>query len=180
MNDLLKLFIEADKTALKWYATAHDECAKLAEELDLEVWRVIAVVAVLSPKCPWNRNIEYARNLILGEGVCGALGPNKVKARRILELKTKKAALKQVKGPKVRSFYSNILRRGYDTNVTVDTHMQKLIEPHLVSVQKACYRRITERIQELARIVGYAPAQVQAVLWEVQRARPNKESGYHN
>lgn len=173
------MFIEAEKSGLQWYAQAHDECKKLADEMGLEVWRVIAIVAVLSPKCPWEKNIEYARNLILGEGSCGALGPNKAKAREILELKTKRAALKRVRGPKVTSFYWNILRRGYDSNVTVDVHMLRLFEPHMASVGKAPYRRITEQIRRLAQLVKYSPAQVQAVLWTVQRNSGPSE-GYHN
>lgn len=179
MDDLLQLFLQADKAGLKWYAEAHDECVRLAEELQIDVWKAVAIVAVLSPKCPWEKNIEYSRNLILKQGPCGALGPNQKKAKRILKLKTTKALFNHLRGPKVQSFYLNIMNRGYDSNVTVDVHMKNLIEPHMSQVGKAVYWRISERIRELARIVGYAPPQVQATLWTVQRNN-STESGYHN
>ncbi len=180
MDDLLQLFMQADKAGLQWYAKAHDECVALASELNMDVWKVIAVVAVISPKCPWEKNVLYAKNLITGQGPCGALGPNKVKAKKIMKLKTTRALFNHLRGPKVQSLYHNITRRGYDTNVTVDVHMLRLIEPERASVQKAVYRRITERIMRLARMTGYTPAQVQAVLWTVQRSKDYAESGYHN
>lgn len=179
MDDLLQLFLQADKAGLKWYAEAHDECVRLAEELQIDVWKAVAIVAVLSPKCPWEKNIEYSRNLILKQGPCGALGPNQKKAKRILKLKTTKALFNHLRGPKVQSFYLNIMNRGYDSNVTVDIHMKNLIEPEMSQVGKAVYWRISEKIRELARIVGYPAPKVQAVLWTVQRNN-STESGYHN
>lgn len=180
MDDLLLLFMRANKDGLKWYSEAFEECAKMADRVGIETWKAIAIVAVLSPKCPWEKNIEYAENLITGQGTCGALGPNKKKAKKIMRLKTQKALFNHLRGPKVQSFYYNILRRGYDTNVTVDVHMKNLIEPGMSGVGKAVYRRIRERVIELARFTGYAPAQVQAVLWTVQRNSDYTESGYHN
>lgn len=179
MDDLLQLFMEAEKDGLQWYARAYDECAILAAALDIDVWKAIAIVAVLSPKCPWEKNIEYAFNLFKG-GPCGALGPNKKKARKIMRLRTTRALFNHLKGPKVQSFYWNILRRGYDTNVTVDVHMKNLFEPKRSQVGKAVYRRITEKVMLIARMTGYSPAQVQAVFWTIQRNSDYKESGYHN
>lgn len=171
MNDLLQLFMQADKAGLKWYAEAHDECQKLADELGLELWKVVAILAILSPKCPWNKNIEYTKAVITGKP-CGALGPNVKKAERLLAGAPLTDCLR---GPKVTSFYYNILRRGYDTNVTIDVHIRRLFTGKAGNVHKALYKQITNQILILASIIRLPPAKVQAILWVYSRGLTSQE-----
>jgi hypothetical protein len=63
--NVLKIFREATpqdvQDGREWYARAHAAAAELATLGDGDVVRAAAVIAVLSPSTPWQRNVELAR-----------------------------------------------------------------------------------------------------------------------
>lgn len=159
---ILELFLKATKEGLYWYAEAYDKCEALAKEYGLSLEQSIAIVAVLSPKCPWDKNIFNAIVVITGQGTPTALGPNIKKAQRILN---GEPPLNVLGGNKVRSFYSNILNRGFDSSVTIDTHILRAVGRPSFTPKPGVYNQIVEAFQTVSKWVGYSPAQVQAVVW---------------
>lgn len=162
--ELLELFIQAPMEGLYWYAEAYDKCEALAKKYSLSIEKTIAVVAVLSPKCPWERNLSNAEMVISGVGKPASLGSNVKKAQAILKGETIKLS-----GDKVRSFYSNILNRGYDSNVTIDTHILRVVGRPTFTPKSSVYIQIAHLFQVVAHWVGYSPAQVQAAIWCAER-----------
>jgi hypothetical protein len=159
---ILELFLKATKEGLYWYAEAYDKCEVLAKEYGLSLEQSIGIVAVLSPKCPWDKNIFNATVVITGSGTPTALGANIKKANRILN---GEPPLSVLSGNKVRSFYFNILRRGFDSNVTIDTHILRVIGRPSFTPKPGVYNQIVEAFRTVGKWVGYSPAQVQSVVW---------------
>jgi len=117
---------------IAWYAEAYEECRQIADEYDLPVYIVVAVVAALSPNNRWTTNITNARDLIdchsLGidmdrVSVC-TYGAMKRKAWSILDILPCQDEVKVIlNGRKIVCFYENIM--GEDT-CTIDGHARNI------------------------------------------------------
>ena len=117
---------------IAWYAEAYEECRLIADEYDLPVYIVAAVVAALSPNNRWTTNIKNARDLIdcYSHGidmdrvsVC-TYGAMKHKAWNILQFDIQPDEIKtHLNGRKIVCFYENIM--GEDT-CTIDGHARNI------------------------------------------------------
>lgn len=155
-----------------WYATAR----AVAESLDpTDPDRAAAVIAVLSPRLPWRKNVEAARDAYAGRPM-RVLGRNAEKARLILAGADPEDV---VSGPKVRAFWRTIADPSDPRAVVIDRH----------AVDVACGRVLGDaaRGRLLGRTGGYdavsdayrraartlsreygtrlSPAEVQATTW---------------
>ena len=157
---------ESERAAgVAWYWRATDTVDALAAEYGHTRETVAAVVAILSPQCPWSRNIAGAR-LALSLHAAGhpatdarsatVYFANVLKAWRYLD--GDRSALR---GPKVEAFAANL--RGDLTYVTVD-----------VWATRAAVRRDLPGRDRSAIVHGYrlaarradmSPAEFQAVVW---------------
>lgn len=100
-------------TGLAWYGDA----LALATELDpTRVRHAVGIIAVLSPMTSWPENVKKAR-MVYETGTTYGLAKNVEKAVRIFNGENPDDV---VSGPKVSSFYHNIL--GDDVAVTIDRH----------------------------------------------------------
>lgn len=182
----------ADKSdGITWYSRALD----LARELDPNnIERGAAVIAVLSPQLSWPRNIILARKVYAMHGAAylgtpnpflspvmasagfGCLPRNAVKAFQIVaggDIAT------IVSGPKVTSFFANIIAPEAVESVTVDRHAIDIAVGSALSdneraraiAGKDGYRRIAKMYVSAAGILSkemgihLTPNQVQAVTW---------------
>lgn len=148
-----------------WYWRASDTIAAMASESGLPTDVVADVVAVLSPQCPWARNVAGAR-LALALHAAGAdwtdakaatvYGANVRKAWRILD--GDRSALR---GPKVEAFGANL--RGDLSYVTVDVWATRAaIGRDLPGKDRAA---IIAGYRIAARRAGVSPAEFQAIIW---------------
>lgn len=152
-----------------WYSQARVECLKIAWEHSLRLETVIGIVAVMSPRLYWGKNILYAKNLIKGSGPCAVIGANKQKAKLVLNGAD---PLDILSGLKVRSFYSNILWAGTDNEVTIDGWMLHLMGYKSgYSPKPNLYKRLADIIREQAGQVSIPAPQYQAVLWMTARGK---------
>lgn len=182
----------ADKAdGITWYSRALD----LARELDPHnVRRGCAVIAVLSPMLSWPRNMQLARKAYAMHGAAylgmvnpflspdmavvgfGCLNKNAHKAFSIL---AGGDIDKIVSGPKVTSFFANIIAPDAIESVTIDRHAIDIAMGRAMSdserakaiAGKDGYKRIAKMYVSAATIlsreigVSLTPNQVQAVTW---------------
>lgn len=168
ITEILKVYHDAsefDRRAKDWYRQAHAECKALADETGLALESVVGVVAVISPRLKWEVNVNEARRIIRGE-TSRALGKNVAKARRILAGEKPQEV---VSGPKVTSFYRNILNPDDTHAVTIDTWAARVWSGDWAwgkSVDARLYEKIAADYREAAAEVGLLPCELQAITWE--------------
>lgn len=79
--------------------------------------------------------------------------------------------LEQAKGPKIRSFYFNIMEPSNPEFVTVDGHISALWQGKALTMKRAIirsrrqYDEIATALKTLAQSLGMIPNQLQATLW---------------
>lgn len=152
-----------------WYAEAHDVAADIATEYNVSVGTAAGVIAALSPRCPWERNVKYAWQLF-ETGDAPVMFTSKRKALRI---KNGEAALDVLAGNKVVAFYHNIMNPSSGRDVCVDSHAcdtavgRKLTDPERKQVmeRKGGYSAVAEAYRTVADEFGLIPAQAQAIIW---------------
>jgi hypothetical protein len=149
-----------------WYPDAHRWAARLARAYGSTVARVAGAAAALSPRISWpmaQRDTESA----LRDGRCYlALGSRRRLALEILIGSVR--PLDALSGPKVRSFYRNIM--GDPDAVTIDVHMLRAVG--LESITPRRYSDFADAVRVAAMLNGVPPRDLQATVWIVQRGRP--------
>lgn len=168
-----------------WYVRAR----QLAEELDpTDVTRAAAVIAVLSPRQSWDRNVVLAREAYR---CLATIGGSDVARGRILTLATLTRQRAQVArllvdredpddvvtGPKVRAFWRTIADPTDPRAVVVDRHAVDVACGAVLDDatrgkilgRKGGYDTVSRCYSRAARDVGMTPAEVQAITWHVWR-----------
>ena len=163
-----------------WYPVALDIARTIADEHDITVTQAIGVIAALSPRNRWERNVQDAEALIAAFNAGGAdqaqltkvctFSSNKTKAIKILGLiaPTMDQVLETLSGPKLREFASCIAGL---PDVCIDGHAFCIwaanrtglkdvpaIGVKLRRVIKADYRTAADEL-------GITPSACQAITW---------------
>lgn len=147
---------------MAWYSDAH----MIAREAG-NIHTGAAIIAALSPRMPWHRNIELARVAFNDVRMFrGALGNSIRKVNAILDGGN---PLELLKTPKTRSFYDNIVNPLTSMEVTVDVHAIHVAGIDKDSVNLGEYRAIADAYREAARYVGISALDLQAVTWLTYR-----------
>lgn len=187
----------------EWYARARRLSERLAADATTsvgilldedEVRRAAGVVAALSPRLAWRKNVEYAelayslRHLELRE-FCSripTLNLNAAKAWRILNGEDPDDVLG---GPKVRAFYFTITNPDDPRAVVVDRHAidvafgEVLTDATRPVMKGAAYDYIAALYVNASKIVTretgetWTPAQTQAAVWTYWRRE--RAAAYH-
>jgi hypothetical protein len=168
-----------------WYPIARNIAQTLSEEYGVRLNAVIGVIAALSPRNKWSRNVVDAENLIAAYvadpesaatlKVC-TFGANKAKAIACLKLDTERGddgvhfteILAILSGPKLREFASCIA--GLD-DVCVDGHAYCIWTGGRTSLKDVpaigakLRREIKADYQQAAKELGLTPAACQAITW---------------
>lgn len=148
---------------ITWYQTAHNEARRIAT---LE--EGAGVIAALSPRMPWDRNLAIAERAFVEGRASGAMGANVAKAQAILDGAD---PLDVLGGLKVRSFYANIVFPD-GPDVTIDRHAFDIVKGRATSdrersglSRKGVYDMHAEYYREAGTILGLTGAQAQAITW---------------
>lgn len=159
--------IEAGAT---WYEDAH----RIAREIAPSVEVGAGVIAALSPRMPWDRNVALARKALTEGRASGSLGANVRKADAIL---SGDHPLTVLGGDKVVSFFRNIVDPSGD-DVTIDRHAFDIAAGRSTDdktrgalSRKGVYEAHVEAYREAGRRLGLTGAQVQAITWVVWRRK---------
>ena len=157
--------VEAGAT---WYGEAGALCDTLATG-PITREHVAAVIAQLSPRTTWSRNVAGAVALIANgpdaARSLGCIGANVDRAAVALESSD---PLSTINGPKTASFARNIV--GDREAVTVDVWAARVadLDETLLS-RKGAYDAVAHAYRVAARRRGVDPATMQATTWIVAR-----------
>ena len=165
---------------VNWYSTANQIAISLADRYEISEAQAIGVIAALSPRNKWSRNVIDSENLIIAYiadpesaatvKVC-TFGANKAKAIKTLGL-SRAATLEKVlailSGPKLREFASCIA--GLD-DVCIDGHAYCIWTggrtglKDVPAIGVKLRRRIKADYRAAALDLGLTPAALQAITW---------------
>lgn len=150
---------------MSWYGDAH----MIAREAGDPV-KGAGVIAALSPRMPWHRNVILARAAFQNPLTGGGLKRSIAAANAIMGGVD---PLDVLGGEKTRAFYHNILHPFTSNEVTVDTHAIKIAGIDRDSVGKGLYREIANAYRAAAAVAGMSPLDMQAVTWTTYRRESN-------
>ena len=164
-----------------WYPVAHCVALELAEAYKITECQAIGVIAALSPRNRWERNVHDAEALISAYVAAGpaqaaltkvcTFTSNKVKAIKILEAAdpTSDEVRAILSGPKLKEFYSCIL--GNRSEVCVDGHAFCIWNggrtglKDVPAIGVKLRREIKADYQEAAEALGISASACQAITW---------------
>jgi hypothetical protein len=177
--NIIRIFREADDAqlaeGLAWYADAHS----LAVALDSDdVLRAAGVIAALSVKQDWSRNVILAARAFADGHASGTLGFCVKAADRILAGEHVDTVLR---GDKTNNF-AHVIADPTDAHaVVIDRHAFDIAlgrvtddETRGILSRKGVYDTFADAYREAAAVLGYSPSQVQAVTWVVWRQTVTK------
>lgn len=178
----------------EWYPRALETCKQIAETdgrgvVPLE--RVVGLMATYSPRKRWSINVQIARDTVrqwVEQGTYdanGALPLGRERGENILRHPAGEEMIhnpyagfpydfdfeQHVLGPKVQSFYQNIM--GNPNPVTVDVVMNKASGAASDDVTAGQRRLITHAVNILADRFGMSPRDMQAAIWISYRGTPD-------
>jgi len=165
---------------ITWYPAAKAIAANLAERYGIPAAQAVGVIAALSPRNRWERNVQDADSLISAYVAGGAeqarltkvctFSANKAKAIKILEsgLETIPSALEILSGPKLREFTSCIAGL---PDVCIDGHAfciwqgERTNLADVPSIGVRLRRQIKADYITAADELGITPSACQAITW---------------
>lgn len=157
-------------TAARWYHRQHELLAALADSTGVPLPTVVGIFAVLSPAVDPNRNLFLALQMIGSDDCSHPHGRQISKARAILNGADISANLGQ--GLKVRNFYRNLMEPDRRGAVTIDRHAYDVAvgvargdQERKVLDRRGGYVAIASAYRTVARWIGLAPHELQAMLW---------------
>lgn len=165
---------------VSWYPAARAIATNLAKRYSIPAAQAVGVIAALSPRNRWERNVQDADALIAAYVAGGpeqamltkvcTFGANKAKAVRILEagVLTDADVLAILSGPKLREFYSCI--RGL-SDICIDGHAFCIWAANRTGLKDVpaigvkLRREIKADYATAADELGYTAAALQAITW---------------
>jgi len=165
-----------------WYPTARKIVTEWSTHYGIPQATVACVVAAVSPKCAWERNLVIADDILTDRAISigGALRANVVKARRILQDQATSTLGYFPYGPKVYNFA--LALQGSDGVVVVDTHgiQAALNNPKAtVRLKWTSYHVFSEAYRQAASFAHRPSADFQAIVWHVWKRLYPRMAKYH-
>jgi len=165
-----------------WYARALEFAVRLSDLYNIETTTIVGVIAALSPRNRWERNMQDAESMVKVAASGGNLKDlmnlkvctfktGKEKAARILteNVSDREQLLAILKGPKLCEFFNCIL--GDSGDVCIDGHAysiwvgDRITLANVPSIGKKLRANIKADYQEAAQSLGVQPHVVQAITW---------------
>lgn len=158
-----------------WYATAREVAVSLDPEDPI---RAAAIIAVLSPRLAWHKNVEAASDVYAGKAP-KVLGANAAKAVAIRDGADPDSV---VSGPKVRAFWHAIVNPSDPRAIVVDRHALDVAAGTVMDDEsrgkalgrKGAYDEVCRLYVRAAQILSrefgeLSPVEVQATTWVAWR-----------
>lgn len=153
---------------INWYPDARAVVATLAARYHVTPRCAAGVVAALSPRIHWVRNIAVAELVLArAEQVPGCFRANLAKARRIA---SGSKPLRVLSGPKVRAFYRALV--GDDSAAVIDVWTVRAAG-WLTSLTERAYGMVARALALAAARVHTTTSALQAGAWVAVRGRAN-------
>ena len=176
MNELLKEHFnnatnEQLHHGMNWYWQAHRICLRISKYTKTPLFKVVGVMAALSPRNKWHRNISDTVDLIRRgkKSKVATYNANKYKALAILKADYPEEVETLLNGTKIVSFYNNIMRPYKEDHVTVDIWCMRSVNFTGNLSAKGAYNGIQKAYTEVSTELGIKPHELQAIVWGVVR-----------
>jgi len=172
---ILKYYNKADTetllTGMTWYNRAHNEALLLSQVFEIPLIKVCGVIAALSPRNKWGRNLADAWNIIenpsLQTKTCTFKGQRQKAIDIINSTGDENEILRLLgKGEKTRNFFTNIFRYKTSQSVTVDVWAYRSVN---LEAKNKYYKPVATAYTNVANQLNIMPHQLQAVVWGVVR-----------
>jgi hypothetical protein len=162
---LLFQYLQAPAEGARWYVGARWTVRRMARTAGVTVATAAGVVAALSPRLHWSRNITAARVVLAGERPSGVFSASLRKAERIYK---GARPLSVLSGLKVRAFYRALM--GDDRAAVIDTWVLHAVGwAHKVTDR--VYAAIARALMLAAKRVHRSVVELQAAVWVAVRGR---------
>jgi hypothetical protein len=147
-----------------WYDRAHRTVIDIALENGVTVWQSAGVMAALSPRVHWVRNVNMTREYFTTGKISG-MSRSKRAADAVMA-----GGVDTLRGRKTNAFAHNLA--GDYSRVTIDMWMAIAagLDPNK-GISASDYATISGIVTRLAHRNNLTPAQVQAIIWVAQRGR---------
>lgn len=177
---------DAHHDGMHWYSDAHKWALFKAQQYEVDLEVVAAIMSALSPRNEWNRNLHDTDNLLM----CYERGDHdpafvnaatfKNNVMRAWIVRDKQDPTIVMTSPKTQAFVGNITYP-LGPDVTVDTWAYRIAEGDLKlparSFGKKRYEVYAEAYREAADYIGLRPCEVQAITWVEARHRAKRRAG---
>jgi hypothetical protein len=157
---------EQHSDGLRWYSEAQSVARNLAEEASVTVECAAGILAALSPRVRWSRNVELAFE-VADKGTCPGLTRSTRNAVAILH---GAMPMDVLGGPKTRAFAIAIQTGGQAGVAVVDVWATRAAtRGKFEEVSKARYADVAQAYAVAARRAGLTVHEAQAIAWVVTR-----------
>lgn len=173
-RSIIKLFNNTSRdnldNGLTWYQDAHLVAHGLSKKYNLPLFKVVGIMAALSPNNKWERNKIDTELFILRPSLDTKVCTFKKQREKALDIynvcNSPYEVLMVLRGVKTCNFFRNILDYDTSEHVTVDMWAFRSVG---VEPKTKYIKDITEAYQQVANELALKPHQVQAVVWGVIR-----------
>lgn len=157
-----------------WYIKANATAQGLGYAYRVPVCQVAGVIAALSPRNRWERNLVDATTVYTAGTVSyTAFRANVDKAKKIAALGWDAGEVLDLlgQGPKTRAFFWNIYTPDATEHVTIDGHATTIAEgkyrplASLPALTKRRYAILSDEYRRAAALAGTTPNIMQATTW---------------
>ena len=180
---VFNLASQADRNqGINWYSKALDFAYELEASYGIQLETIVGVIAALSPRNRWERNMQDAESMVkvyaaggdyndlMSLKVC-TFTTGKQKAAAILtdKVSDRDALLAILKGPKLCEFFNCIL--GDVDDVCIDGHAysiwvgDRITLANVPSIGKKLRQTIKADYQQAAKNLGLKSHELQAITW---------------
>jgi hypothetical protein len=149
--------------ALSWYDSANNVARIVSDNLAIPIENGAAIVAALSPRMHWSRNIKLAIDYSLGIPI------NVMTMLKTMADNAREHGIDSLNGSKTRNFALAI--SGDDSAIVVDTWILKAIKYPKKSITPKQYGIVADAMADCADTIGLAPRDCQALVWIVIRGK---------
>ena len=153
---------------IRWYTEAQSVARNLAIEADISHERAAGILAALSPRVHWKRNVDAAWSLVR-TGTCATLTRSREQALAILH---GGQPMDILGGPKTRAFCTAIATGGNNGVPVVDTWaVRAATRGKYDDVARSRYADVAQAYEVAARRLYMRGHDVQAIAWVVTRGK---------
>lgn len=149
---------------VNWYFNAHRKVIEIALLHGVTVWQAAGVMAALSPRVHWRRNVAMTHDYF-ATGTISGMGRSKRMADAVML-----NGIDALKGRKTNAFAHNLA--GDQSRVTIDMWMVIAagMDPNK-SISAKDYATLSGIVTRLAHRNNLTPAQTQAIIWVATRGK---------
>jgi len=169
MKKLIELALSNPNSRF-WYAQEKRFLKRYAKKRNWDFYRFCDIIAITSPRTQLSRNWKLACNYMAGENFYTPALPSVISGLKYYE----QSGI--IRGPKTSRF--SLALQGDESAIVLDIYMARILRfDYEAMYQPENYLRLCRRIEKLAQVLGYTPAQTQACLWINYLQANNRSNG---